>query len=109
MLVVNRACPEHNRGTCPWGHDHDQDKAAVVRGQPELLEIAKSRLKAKELSKKAGLSNGASDDTTASYGGGGGRKSDGGAGNNGRSRGGRKGGRGGTKRWQRVECACYQK
>ena len=78
---------------------HDQDKAAAVRGQPELLEIAKSRLKAKDLSKKAGLSDGVPDSTVASHGGCGGQKSD----SSGTSRSGQKGGRVEARRQQQQQ------
>ena len=51
-LGVHRACIDHNQGVCPWGHD--QEKDAEIRGNPEQLEIAKSRLRAKELTRKDG-------------------------------------------------------
>ena len=89
-LVGNRACPEHNQGICPWGHN--QDKATDIRGNPELLEIAKSRLKAKELTKKTAQPNSASDNTRETQ-----RSNDRNS-SGGRNRGGQKGGRGGGKK-----------
>ena len=34
---MRRACPENNQGTCPWGHN--QDKAADIQSNPELLNM----------------------------------------------------------------------
>ena len=60
-LVVNRACINHNQGVCPWGHD--QEKAAEVRGNPERLEIANSRIRAKDLTQKVEQTSSTADST----------------------------------------------
>ena len=60
-FVVNRACIDHNQGVCLWRHD--QEKAAEVRGNPDFLEIAKSRIRAKDLTKKTGQTSSAADNT----------------------------------------------